>query len=218
MFSRKWPWYLLFGFFSVALATSLTISCTQITPEQQQALTTQMAAADTQASSYEQQMITQINALRATTQPTSTPEAIAQEKKTEQPLVNSLSILKKAHTAMTQMAPSISNTLAGGNPGEIITASAPLFGPYGPYVLLAGWLVTAVYGGIQNIKKNQVTTAGQTAVDAVQGAIANGQLVVANSNASAAIDAALTVDHPISNRLVDVIAAAPVTTPSAPKV
>ena len=214
----------ILGFVAIILGIGLA-GCPSITPERQAELTTQATAASTQAAALIQQLDTQIAAVVASTQTTPPPttQTIVEEQKQEKALRQAKATVVAAKNSVDAVGPILIAVAGGQDPGAAITAAAPMTGPAAPYVALAGILVTLGFGVYQNIKKNQAVAAGQTAVDAVQGAIASGQMTIANpASASASVDAALTVDHAISNRLVDVIAAAtptPVVVPTpAPKV
>lgn len=208
---KRFPIVVL-GISLLLLGFSAVISCTTVTPAQQQALTTQLAAANDQANALLTQIDQAIAVEVASTQTTPPPTtaAIAVEASAVNTLQASKVAIQKAQAVATQAGPAIISIASGGDPGAAITAASGLAGPYAGYVGLAGTIISLLWGVSQNVKKSQAVAAGQTAVDAVQGALANGQLAVTSASAASAVDAALTVNHPISNALVDVIAAAPV--------
>lgn len=220
-FSPRWSWRLILGLFCIVAAASL-VGCPPVTPQQQADLTAQTQAASTRASAVLSDLNTQLTALVASTQtsPPPTTQAIADEQKKEKALRQAITTVQTAKTGVDAVGPILIAISSGQDPGAAITGAAPATGPAAPYVALAGILVSLGFGVYQTVKKNQAvadaqktTTAANTAIDAVQGVLASGQVAVTNPNAAAAVDAALTVDHPLSNRLVDVIAAA---TPAPP--
>ena len=201
---------LLVGLVAVVLACILTVACSTITPAQQSALTTQIAAADTQAANIEAQIDQQIAAQVASTQTgTPTPAAITAEAKNVAVLQTAKKTVADARAVAAGVAPIIVNAAAGNDPGPAITAAAPLAGPYAVYVALAGMLVSLGFGVYKQITGANTAAAAQTAVDGIQTAIANGQLVVTSTQAAATVDAVAN-SHPTNDRLVDVLAAAPV--------
>lgn len=153
----------------------------------------------------------QLATLRATTQPTSTPQAIASEAAAEKPLVSARDTIERTRAASQALAPIILTAANGDNPGPAITSAAPMAGPYGTWVALSGIVIGLGWGVWNNIQKGKALAAGQANVDAINAAIANGHLAVTSASAAAAVDA-VVLAHPIGDRLVDAIAGAPIAT------
>ena len=147
--------------------------------------------------------------LRATTQPTATAKAIEEEAAAEKTLDKSVAAIKAADAKGQQIAPVIIAVATGQDPGPAIIGASPIAGPYAPWVALAGIGVSAVWGLMQKAKAAKTLAAGQTAVDAIQAAIADGRITV-KPGTDDAVDA-IANSHPTNDRLVDVLekAAAP---------
>lgn len=192
----------------------LLVACNGLSATQQKTITDQLANVNTQAIAAEAQLDAAIIAQQATTQPAAgqpapTAEVLATEAKNEKALRDVKAKIEQARAAGQAIAPIVISAASGENPGPAITAAAPIAGPYGIWVTLAGIAVSLGWGIWQNASKNKAVAAGQTAVDAIQQAIAAGQIVVTSVHASATVDAAAN-SSPTNDRLVDVIAAAPV--------
>ncbi len=198
---------------AVALTVGLLVGCDLPTPSQQQAVADQTAALAQQAAQVKAQLEAARLALQATTQPSAsnpapTPAAIAVEKKAEAPIAAAVKGIDQAVPVLTTTSSVLTATAKGENPGPVVVAAAPLFGPASVYVGMAGTVLGLVWGVFQTLGKNKAASAFTSAVDGVQAAIAAGQLVVTSAQAAATVDS--TADsHPTNDRLVDVIAAAP---------
>lgn len=93
-----------------------------------------------------------------------------------------------------------------------MTAAAPLLPPpYGAYVSLGLLAASLIANVVLQIKNKNTAAAASANTDAISAAIANKQITIA-PNAPLAIDAVVT-DHPIGDRLVDVVTAGAATKP-----
>ncbi len=96
------------------------------------------------------------------------------------------------------------NTLpASPNPGQVVTAVAPLTGPAAPWVALGGMVLTAVWGLFQKKNANASAAALATTTDGLKAAVSTGAITV-TANAPAIVDAAVT-NHPATSAIVDLL-------------
>lgn len=198
----------------VACAAAFMASGCGLTSQQANDMAEKVQAVTTQAAEASAQIDAALVQVRATTQPTATmptitPEAIAQEAKAEKILIAAKEKIEAARKAGSAIAPVIVAVAQGENPGPAIIGAAPAAGAYGIWVTLGGIAVSLGWGISQAIAKKKAVAAGASAVDAIQQAIAAGQIAVTNAQAAATVDSRAE-SHPNNDRLVDVLAAAPV--------
>ncbi len=170
------------------------------------------AQATTQAYVAVEESKVKINAaitdLRATTSPTSSPAAIAEEKAKEKPLVDAAKGLDKVSPGLQAATRGATDIANGADPVAVVVREAGPFipEPWRTYLGLAGIVgsLAVAWWKDQQAKKN--LAAAQSMVNAAQAAIANGSITV-KPNAPATVDSVI-VDHPVANQLVDALAAA----------
>ncbi len=203
-----------FQIFTLLLILTLLLGCGFPTSQQTQAVADSTQALTSQAQTTREQLLQTRTELQATTQPAvagtqPSPTAIKVEAAAEKKVNQAIEVLDKSIPVMQAATVALQTAASGQNPGPAVTASAPLAGPYGVYVGLAGATISFLWGLFQNRKASTAIAANSTAVDAVQAAIAAGQLVVTSIHTANTVDSRAN-SSPSNDRLVDVIAAAPV--------
>lgn len=229
---KRFP--LLLGLLILCVVPLMMIYGCSFDPAAAKDTSERLNAATTQAASMEAQIDAALVKLRATTQPTATmptisPETIKNEAKAEKVLVATKEGLAEARKYGEAATPVIIAIANGDDPGPAITTAAPAFGPLAPYVMLGGLATSIVYSLLKRAdaqknldKANDATAslekanaAAQANLDALNAAFADGHLGVLTSRdaATSKVDS-VVLAHPIGDRLVDAIAAAPVATPA----
>ncbi len=90
--------------------------------------------------------------------------------------------------------------------GEVVQSSAPLFGPYAYWVILAGSLATMAQ---KWWSANKANAAAKTLGDGIKAAI-DTKAITVTANAPAIVNAAAT-DHPVNNAVIDMLSDASTT-------
>ncbi len=208
----------------VVLTVGLTVGCSLPNPAQQQAVADQAAAATAQAKALQAQLDGLRTQLQAMTLPSATgtqptPSAIKAEASAEKAVTEASKGLAVAVPVMTAATGVVQAAASGQNPAGAVAATAPLFGPYAPYVLAGSTLVGLVWGWWQNGQKKKSDAAHETAVAGMTDAINKGEVAVVSAQAALTVNQAAN-NSPTNDKLVaalanaapdPVIAAAPVT-------